>query len=174
MSEFWPEDLDLNDTQSPLEILESARDEWANESGGTLNLVLQKTTSTDDNTCIVVHALHPASNRTAALLSVFHRPGSPYPTTISLRKDELPKVLQSSYYEPSIVDMAGGLTGILAGKSGKVVQNQWVSNTPGEFREKLKRALRDGSIKSHILNLFAVPPEATSTEKGASDSEEDE
>ena len=56
MSSFWPSGLNLEDTQSPREILIVAQQEWHQSSEGIMELVLQDATTTNDNIMIVVHA----------------------------------------------------------------------------------------------------------------------
>ncbi len=148
MSNFWPNDVELSDTQSPLEILETAQEEWVTNSTGVLTLVLQEAKSQSGNKMIIVHAKHVPSNRTATLFSVVHRPNAPYPATIEL-KDELPAALKRSYYIPGFADRGIGMT------QGRTVTNTWVSETPSEFRIKLAKAFNLGTVKCEILSLVS-------------------
>src|SRR5262245_4197935 len=99
MTSFWPLDLDLRDTSSPLDILRSANQEWTEHSDGVLALVIQEEDSTSNNHILIVHAKHVPSNRTVTLFSVIHRPGAPYPARI-LPRDDLPDGFKKSYYRP--------------------------------------------------------------------------
>ena len=87
MNGFWPDDLNIEDTASPLEIIESAKGEWSERSNGVLTLVIQEGESNNGNEMLIVHGKHVPSNRTVALFSVVHRPGSPYPARIQPRED---------------------------------------------------------------------------------------
>jgi len=76
VNSFWPLELDLSDTSSPLEILQSASREWTDQSHGLLNLVIQEAESTNKNTLLIVHAKHVPSNRTVKWTPVFGPPGA--------------------------------------------------------------------------------------------------
>ncbi len=154
MSTFWPEGLSVSDTQSPCEILESAREEWETASYGTLTLVFQKAETQNGNTEIIVHAKHIPSNRTETLLSAIHRSKKLYPITIQTKRDEeLPTILKKSYYQPGIIDSVTAVSFRSLDYDGKTVTNEWVSDTPSEFREKLSKAFNLSVVKAAILNL---------------------
>ena len=157
MSNFWPKGIELSDTQSPMEILGTAKDEWESNSGGALTLVLQMAESKSGNSMIIVHAKHNPTNRTATLFSVVHRPKAPYPATIQPREDDLPNFLKKSYYKPGI-DISA-VTGFAGGIQGRIVENEWVSNTPAEFRAKLEEVFNLGVVKGQILNLVSTSSE---------------
>ncbi|XCN72601.1 MAG: hypothetical protein Q3M24_20275 [Candidatus Electrothrix aestuarii] len=151
MSSFWPEGLSVSDTQSPYEILESAKEEWETASDGVLTLVLQESEPKDGIETITVHAKHIPSNRTSTLFSVAHRQKEFYPITIQPReKEELPDILKKSYYQPG-----AGIGGVVLAtiREGKTVTNKWVSDTPSEFRQKLAEAFNLSVVKSAVLNL---------------------
>ena len=154
MSRFWPEGLSISDAQSPYEVLETAREEWETASDGVLTLVLQRSKSEDGKTMIItVHAKHAPSNRTAALFSVIHRLNESYPVSIQPKaEDDLPKALWKSYYEgprdfPPEPE-----------EEGWVVTNEWVSDTPSEFRKKLGEAFNLSVVKVAVLNLTSESP----------------
>jgi hypothetical protein len=151
VNSFWPWDLDLSDTSSPLDILRSASREWAEKSQGALALLIQEAVSTNGNTLLIVHAKHVPSNRTINLFSVVHRPGSPYPAKIQPREQELPDILKKSYYVPGSVDIANAL----GRTSGRHVTNEWVCDTPSEFRSELEKAFNLGTVKSEVLSLVS-------------------
>jgi len=161
MSKFFPAGLKLDDSQTPMQILEEAMRDWEVESAGLLALVLQLAKSQSGNDLILVHGKHVPSNRTISLFSVVHRPGNPYPATIQLRQDDLPKVLRKSFYEEGL----GKALGIMSTVQGRTVNNPWVSDTPSEFRSKLQEAFNSGLIKSEVLNLVAGTPEAVEAAK---------
>ncbi len=156
MSSFWPDGVELSDTQSPKDILKTAQEEWQAASNGVLELVLQSTKSESGNSMIIVHAKNVANNRTATLFSIVHQPEKPYPVTIQPEKEDLPTFLKKSYYEqnPKLSAMDVGLLMKTERDQGmKQVINQWVSDTPPEFRKNLSRAFNLGIVKREILNL---------------------
>lgn len=147
MRKFWLEGLSLSDTQSPYEVLESAREEWETASNGALTLVIEQIEAERESTKLTVHAKHVPSNRTATLFSVIHRRNVPYPVTIQPREDNLPDILKKSYYEPGIIEFDPRM------HEGRTVENEWVSDTPAEFREKLSKAFNLSDVKTAIFNL---------------------
>jgi hypothetical protein len=151
VAEFWPAGLDLDDTSSPLEILEMANQEWAEHTSGLLALVIQEAESTNGNHLLIVHAKHVPSNRTVTLFSVVHRPGAPYPATILPRDNELPDILKKSYYRPGFAEVSAGFRGL----EGRRVENDWVSDTPSEFRSQLRNVFKLGILKSEVLSLVS-------------------
>ncbi len=168
MTNYWPSGLDLSDTSSPLEILQSARDEWTEQSKGLLTLVIQEAKSTCNNHMLIVHAKHVPSNRTVTLFSVVHRPDAPYPATIQPRGDELPNVFKKSYYKPGFANIAAGM----ALSQSREVTNEWVCDTPSEFRPKLERVFNLGALKSEVLSL--VSQDASAAEIDGETEEKDE
>jgi hypothetical protein len=164
MSSFWPDGIEISDTQSPKDILNTAQEEWQTASDGILQLVLQDTKSESGNSMIIVHAKNVANNRTATLFSIVHQPEKPYPVTIQPEKEDLPVFLKKSYYrktsEPSIPDalslsMLNPTLSLQKGGGNGMEQvvNQWVSDTPPEFRKKLSEAFNLGIVRREILNL---------------------
>jgi hypothetical protein len=148
MSSFWPDGVEISDTQSPKDILNTAQEEWQTASDGILQLVLQDTKSESGNSMIIVHAKNVASNRTATLFSIVHQP----------EKEDLPTFLKKSYYEPisqsQLKNLSVGLSMMAEkGKGINPVINPWVSDTPPEFRKKLSEAFNLGIVKREILNL---------------------
>ncbi|QDU86656.1 hypothetical protein Pla175_00060 [Pirellulimonas nuda] len=155
MSDFWPSGLDLGDTHCPMDILREAQSDWETNSNGMLALLLQRAKSKTENDMVIVHVKHVRSNRTGSLFSVVHRPNAPYPVTIFPKDAELPKFLRKSYYEPP-VDVFGGISSSVLGVTkGKNVENEWVADTPAEFRQNLRDVFNLGVVKSVVLNLFA-------------------
>jgi hypothetical protein len=156
MSSFWPDGVEISDTQSPKDILNTAQEEWHTASNGVLELVLQDAKSESGNSMIIVHAKNVASNRTATLFSIVHQPEKPYPVTIQPEKEDLPTFLKKSYYEQNsqLSALAVGLSMTVERDKGmKPVINHWVSDTPPEFRKNLSKAFNLGIVKREILNL---------------------
>lgn len=148
MSKFFPSGIRLDDNHTPKEILQDAVRDWETESMGQLTLVLQPGNAQDGDEMILVHGKHVPSNRTISLFSVVSRSGSPYPTRIQPRNDEMPIFYKKSYYKPGIAD------DIDFDLQGRNVTNKWVAETPAEFREKLVDAFNLGTIKTELLNLI--------------------
>ncbi len=170
MSSFWPKGVELNDTQSPRDILKTAQEEWQIASDGILDLILQDAESKSGNSMIIVHAKNVATNRTATLFSIVHQPEKPYPVTIQPEKEDLPTFLKKSYYDESTLNkLSKGselekmirTSALLPIQRAvdldvKPVVNNWVSDTPSEFRNKLSEAFNLGIVKREILNLAAA------------------
>jgi hypothetical protein len=169
MSNFWPKGIEISDTQSPMQILETAQEEWVNNSNGVMTLRLQGTKSESGNDMIIVHAKHVPSNRTITLFSVIYRPNTPYPATIQPKEDELPNYLKKSYYPNTFSERQSRLkeemrkvsiieTSKLAEvyREEQKVNNIWVSDDPSEFREKLEKVFNLGIVKADILNLLST------------------
>jgi len=163
MNSYWPDGLELSDIQSPMEILESAREDWDTSSDGVLTLVLQEARSETNNNMIIVHAKHVPSGRTTTLFSVVHRPNAPYPASIQLKQVDLPDCLKKSYYDPGPFYF----TSLMTTPQGRTVTNDWVSDTPSEFRTKLKKVFNLGATKMGILSLVSNTPviDANGTEE---------
>jgi hypothetical protein len=155
MSSFWPDGIQISDTQSPKDILNTANEEWQKNSDGILELVLQDAKSESGHSMIIVHAKHVANNRTATLFSIVHQPNKPYPVRIQPEKEELPDFLKKSYYRPNPSRLRNFNFALLEESQSnfKQVVNQWVSDTPSEFRKKLAEVFNLGIIKREILNL---------------------
>jgi hypothetical protein len=176
VTDFWPSGLDLSDTSSPLEILQSAQQEWTEHSGGLLGLVIQEAESASGNHLLILHAKHVPSNRTVTLFSVVHRVDAPYPAKIQPRDNELPDILKKSYYQPGFTELT---TAGFALSQGRKVTNKWVCDTPSEFRSQLKDVFNLGSVKSEVLSLVSGAASPSHTGDGieiignASDDEPD-
>jgi hypothetical protein len=177
MSSFWPDGVELSDTQSPKDILNTAQEEWQTASDGILQLVLQDAKSESGHSMIIVHAKNVASNRTATLFSIVHQPGKPYPVTIQPEKEDLPTFLKKSYYKETPSSWRDSPTTSInsfINRSSeldiKQVVNKWVSDTPPEFRKKLSEAFNLGIVKREILNLASINANiANNTEKDLTD-----
>jgi len=168
MSNFWPSGLEIGDTQTPLDILKTATEEWESNSDGMLTLVLQQTESEDGTAVIIVHAKHLPSEKTVTLFSVVHRPNASYPATIQPRREDLPDVLKRSYYKPGIGEFPLPMP-----MHGSMVENKWVSDTPREFRTKLVDVFNLSSVKTAVLGLTSARPRGADPEGGESSEQQD-
>jgi hypothetical protein len=154
MTKYWPHGLELCDAQTPLEILRDAQTEWKSSSGGVLELILQKAESTAGYHIIVVHAEHVASNRTASLFSVVSRKTHPYPARLQPKDEELPNFFKKSYKTRNF-NALSSIPALLNQSKEEWIENEWVADTPSEFRVKLQDVFNLGNIKSIILNLLS-------------------
>ena len=175
MSNFWPAGFELSDTESPMQILKSAQEEWATQSDGALVLLLKHCKSQMGNDMIVVDAKHVPSNRTTTLFEVVHRPATPYPVTIQPKGMDLPDFLKKSYHQQGIDSIVAASVVASYRMTGHDVTNEWVADTPSEFRTKLTQVFNLGTTKSEILNLVsaglpvAKPSEGQAKEDEAED-----
>lgn len=164
MNKYWPDGIELTDTQSPKEILNDAKSEWSSSSDGLLDLILQDAESKSGHDMIIVHAKHAPSNRTASLFSVVCRKGQPYPARLQPKDDELPNFFKKSYKTKDFNTFSAvSLAVQQLSKVGeeKWVENHWVADTPSEFREKLEEVFNLGVVKSEILNLISTVDNGT-------------
>lgn len=173
MSKYWPDGLELSDTQSPMEILRDAQSEWESSSGGVLALILQEAKSQSGYDMIVVHAKHVASNRTASLFSVVCRKGHPYPARLQPKDDGLPNFFKKSYKTQNLSSLAAMGNVMRQLNEERWVNNEWVADTPSEFREKLEKVFNLGNIKSEILNLISSEGAENDVDSGTSEDVED-
>jgi hypothetical protein len=171
MTDFWPDGLELSDTESPMDILKDAQRNWELESKGLLTLVLQETKSSSGFDMIIVHAKHVRKNRTASLFSVLHRHGAPYPARIQPRDNDLPNFFKKSYYEPA---MSSAAVDLFRRTQGGTVENNWVADTPSEFRDTLREAFNLGIVKSEVLSIAASSGASDEVDRPGNDSVEDE
>lgn len=157
MTSYWPSNLELSDTAAPMDILRDASEDWRVNSQGLLELVMQVVQSKSGNDMILVHAKHIPSNRTASLLSVVMRPNNPYPARIQPKEDELPNFFKKTYVRSGYSAGSLGIESALKSIQGLQLTetNQWVAETPSEFRAKLADAFNLGALKSIVLNLVA-------------------
>lgn len=171
MPSYWPSGLELSDTASPMNILLDACNEWKTNSEGLLDLVMQTGQSNSGNDMIFVHVKHIPTNRTASLLSIVMRPGLPYPARLQPFEEDLPNIFKKEYPKR---DSRFGISA--ASQALKTLEsfevNQWVAETPSEFRSKLAEAFNLGSTKSIILSLLAVDECAEMIERSEQSSQE--
>ena len=162
MSEYWPDDLDLTDTRSPLEILESVRQELIAMSGHRLTLDVIGTETGDGRVSIPVYAREMSAFRAAMLLEVTHRAGFHYPARIIPVTEELPDFLKKEYWKPGAV-RDFGLSPALRSMEvfGTQVTNEWVCDTPTEFSDKLQQVLKRAEVKRALLGLLTPQSAAT-------------
>lgn len=168
MTDFWPEGISIADSQSPKGILMAADEQWRTKSDGVFSLDIQEATSTKGHTMLIVHARHEPTNRTVKLFKVVHRATAPYPVTIQPREEDLPNFLKKSYFAPSFTSsfttMGDFAHAMRTMSEGRMVENEWVADTPGEFRDQLKGAFNLGIVKASILALVAEGDDSTERE----------
>lgn len=161
MPSYWPDGIDLLDSATPLEILHEAQQEWENQSGGVLVLLIQEQETEAREQCYVVHVQHVPSNRTVTLFSVLHRADLPYPACIQPIHAELPANLVKSRSVIARQAEFISATATAAGRSlskdvEQTIENKWVCDTPGEFRRKLQEVLSLGGVKAEVQSLLAT------------------
>lgn len=154
MLDYWPDGLELGDTDSPLEILKLAKEDWEARSDGQLSLIVQESESTNGHAYLEVHAKYIPTNQTISLFSVLHRHDSYYPSRIQPRDEELPDFFRKKYKRTTGVGLAS-MMATAATVTEKEVTNEWVCETPAEFRVNLRRALNLGVVKSEIVSLVS-------------------
>ena len=154
MGDFWPSGLELKDAASPMQILQSAAAEWDARSEGKLLLLLSSAKSDNGNEMILVHAKYVPKKRTATLFEVVHRPGAPYPVTIQPKGADLPNFLRKAYKQLPVTSMVN-IARLMDGTTGATITNEWVADTPSEFRGKLTEVFNLGTTKGEILNLIS-------------------
>lgn len=162
---FFPDNIELSEIFSPSEILENAKREWDARSNGILLLqISQAFLESEEELVLEVYIVHSPSKRMAKALSVAHRPNHPYPIEIRPEPFNIPKYLKKSYKiqsrrSPSplfsIVDQMREIERALPEVVTQTITNEWVCDTPTEFREKLEKAFNLGTIKSTIHNIIA-------------------
>ena len=149
MTGFWPDGLELEDTASPREILDEARDDWERSSGGKFTLLFQDAESETGNRLTKVHAKFKPAGRTAEIFTVVQRPDKPYPAKIELTDRGLPNILRRKYFVPGEDDDD------LDDPRGHWVRNDRVADSPAEFRAELRAALTLDETKGEIVSLAA-------------------
>lgn len=132
MAEFWPSGFNITDTASPYEILNQASEEWAEEGGGLLRLIIDQEDTVLSST-FDVHAEHVPSKRTISLFSVTHLRARPYPSEIGI-----------SWY---------GHSEMIAGIVVNQPSQKLVARTPERFRELLRAVFNRDDLKSELLRF---------------------
>ena len=156
MSKFFPKGISTQDTKSPAFILREAKAQWERETGKVLTLDLETRIDTPPLAVVFVRAVHCESERSALLFRVAHREGVPYPATIEREEEDLPIALRKTYYRPGISGIAAMVSAAGYGQTeGRTIKNDWVAETPSEFRELLERAFNLGYVKGAVINLIA-------------------
>ena len=159
---FFPRDLEIVNVQSPLDILSEAKNEWDAEGQGVITLLVVEGRSTTPDivyACIRVYAQHIPTERIEYLLTVIHVCDKPYPARIELVKEDIPANLRKERFVPA---MRGGLVSsdfferVNKAAPAHTVSEEWVCQSPGEFRKQLAKALTRGSVKSAITNIIAA------------------
>ena len=80
MTSFWPEGLNIEDTRSPLEILEQAVDDWKKGGKGIIRLHVDSKQTEDGLEAHVATVVHVASSLASeALLQIENHPRKDYP-----------------------------------------------------------------------------------------------
>lgn len=164
---FFPHDLEIVNVQSPLDILSEAKNEWDAEGQGVITLLVDEGRSTESDIVyawIRVYAQHIPTERIENLLTVIHVCDKPYPARIDLVKEDVPAVLRKERLVPAKrpgLMTAGLLQTLSEAIPAHTVSEEWVCQSPGEFRQQLAKALTRGSVKSAITNIIAASTKDT-------------
>lgn len=162
--DFWPEGLSIKDMRSPRQIILEANEDWVSKSEGVLTLGLEEAvTDNSGNSSMNVFANNTTNHNTIVLFKIHQRVNLTYPVAIQLREEDLPNHLKKSYYSHSVKSAFGqaGAISQMFGE-GQLIKNEWVSDTPTEFRKHLEKALNTSYVKRAILSLFSDEISATS------------
>lgn len=158
MFNFWPEGFEISDTQSPIEILEEAKREWLDRSKGQISLAIRNVVTDEGYERYLVYAHHVPSNRVASLFTVVSRNECPYPARLQPKIAELPRFFLKEYWDgPDHDDF----------RESCWIKNEWVADSPSEFREHLKSILNLSHIKSELLNLISSSRNKSGSEESA-------
>ena len=159
MAKYFPRDINISDISPPLAILRDAQSEWEEATGGALALDIDVGISDKGLSLISVRAVRRANDRSATLFRVTHRQDNPYPAAVIPEGEDLPTPLRKTYFQRGFPSLGGINAAVLAStmmnSEGKMSTNEWVADTPAEFRELLEKALTRGYAKGVILNLIA-------------------
>ena len=154
--DFWPTDIFANNNQSPREIMERA---GAELSSGTqiLTVSIRETTLIDR---IVLAFI--VQNETHSLeFNVFeasHQLNRTYPVVIDPPTFNIPDFLKRERKirgSPGIKALSGISLSVFGETPDSIIKNEWISATPQEFREKLKKVFSLDFVKSNIVSLLA-------------------
>ncbi len=161
---FWPTDIFAANNQSPREIMESA---GAELSSGTqiLTVSIRETTLTDR----VVLAFIVQNETHSLEFNVFeasHQLDRTYPVVIDRPTDNIPEFLKRERKirgSPGIKALGGISLSVFGETPDSIIKNEWISATPQEFREKLKKVFSLDFVKSNIVSLLAPPAVAVTS-----------
>jgi hypothetical protein len=160
---FFPSDLEITNAQSPLDILSEAKNEWDTKGQGIVTLLVDGGRSAlhgdSDLTLIHVYAMHIPSERVESLLTVIYASGKPYPARISPEKDDIPEYLRKERFVPAKISglmSPSILNTFREAIPAHTVSEEWVCESPEEFRKQLSKALTLGRVKSAITNIIAA------------------
>jgi hypothetical protein len=157
---FFPSDLEIANLQSPLDILSEAKLEWDSKGQGIISLLVDEGHSTfgSDSQFVMIHvyALHIPSQRLARLLTVVHVTEKPYPARIDPEKEDIPDYLRKESAGPVSPPPQAFIETIRASVSQYKRVDEWVCESPDEFRRQLVKALNLGSVKATVTNIVTV------------------
>ncbi|MFN9610547.1 MAG: hypothetical protein ACK546_00080 [bacterium] len=160
---FFPHDIEIANLESPLDILSEAKLEWDSEGQGIISLLVDEgqSTSKDGTTFALIHVfvVHIPSQRVAGLLTVFHVSGKPYPARIKPERHDVPDFLRKERAvppRPTDLSKQHVLSSFASMAPAHTVVEEWVCESPSEFRKQLAKALTQGSVKYTITSIVAA------------------
>ena len=162
---FFPSDFEVINAQAPLCILSEAKNEWDAKGKGVVTLLIDEGSPASlvdddtDMTFIHVYLTHIPTGRVENLLTVIHANGKPYPARINPEKEDTPHYLRKQRIvpakKPGLIS-ASILQSLSEAIPAHTVTEEWVCESPDDFRKQLAKALTLGRVKSAITNIIAV------------------
>ena len=154
---FWPLEIFTADNRSPREIMELA---GAELSAGTkvLSVSIRENRLTDR----IVFAFVVQNEAHSLEFNVFeasHQISRTYPVVIDPPASDIPEFLKREGEDirgsPGITAIGTISLSLLGETPDRIIENEWISATPQEFREKLKKVFALDFVKSNIVSLMA-------------------
>jgi hypothetical protein len=150
---MWPDELFVEDTRTPMAILEEQARALAAKSGGRIIADLPHRT-VDDLTQVDFEIVAPAIKRRHRLFSIRSGMDDPYPVEILPPQQRIAKGLQTE------VVVESGVRGLgfpeLGAKPPKLAPNPWFIGTEADFVAKLQEVLNHPATRGVITSLLAL------------------
>ena len=153
---FWPTDIFTADNRSPREIMERAGAELS--SGTKVLTVTIRETRLTDRIVLAFVVQNEAHSLEFNVLEASHQTDRTYPVVIDPPASDIPEFLKRERKirgSPGITTLSEFSLSITGGTPDKIIKNEWISATPQEFREKLKKVFSLDFVKSNIVSLLA-------------------
>jgi hypothetical protein len=157
---MWPQDLPVQDSRTPFEILSEQAGLLAEETGGTLTGHVHQATL-GERRILAFEVAIPSASMKALLFEVQQSPIMEYPAAIIPPAIDLPEFLRRKIYRPSPNESWHPTPA-----DGEWESNNWVADSPWDFEQKLRRLLSSGEVKSVLFNLVARSKSASRSTNG--------
>jgi hypothetical protein len=147
---LWPTDLHTDDVRTPTEILVEQAQLLEKETKGVLQGRVTEP-EVEGRKILAFEVVAPRIPVTTRLFEVQQSPQLEYPVAIIPPNVAIPDYLKREVYRPS------GMEAVLAGPvvAGRMETNEWVADTPLEFRKKLEKLLSSSGVKAILYSLLA-------------------